>query len=296
MGVSSILERFERELVRDRAADAYLFVGRSRLALRRTVEEAAGRLLGVRGRVGEHPDYALFDPEQLGVKGLRVEHVAERRDGVPSVEAALRFRPVAGDRRCLVLLDADFMGADAQAALLKTAEEPPPGTVLMLTAADLSPLLPALRSRCRTYRVPAPPPEEIERKAAAAGIEEPLWSILLQASGGPEAVLALEPVERESLAEAYASFQTWLERDPREGAWLAPPEGSGLAEQRLAGGLRLAAALGWMAALYPDSSADQALRLDRLGRLLSEAQGDLGRQISPAILFEDLAKNLLERP
>ena len=293
--MSLVLERFRRELDRDRAADAYLFLGRSRASLRRTAEEAAGALLGARGRAVEHPDCEVFDPEELGVQGLRVEHIAERRDGVPCVEAALRFRPVAGDRRCLLLLDAHRMGADAQAALLKTAEEPPAGTVLLLTATDLSPLLPALRSRCRTYRVPAPPTEELERRAAAAGLEDPLWTVLRQACGSTETALGLRAEERELLAAAHDSFQAWLAGDRAEGAWLAPPQGSGLAEQRADGRLRLAAALGWGAACYPDSSPDQALRLDRMVRLLSEALADLEGQISPSILFEHLGQNLLSR-
>ena len=88
----------------------------------------------------------------------------------------------------------------------------------------------------------------------------------------------------------------WLAGEPGEQAWLAPPEGANLAEQRAAGRLRLAALLGWLAGIYAESGPDQALRLDRLGRLLVESLADLEGQVSPAILFEELGRNLLVSP
>lgn len=294
--MSAVAEHFQRELDRGRAADAYLFLGRSRAALRRAAEDAAARLLGARGAVADHPDLVLFDPVALGVSGLRVEHVALRREGVPCVESALRYRPVAGARRAVILLDADRMGADAQAALLKTAEEPPAGTVLLLTAGDLSPLLPALRSRCRTYRVAEPPAVELERLAAAAGLEGADWSALRQACGGGEAALDLDPAERGQLLADHASFQRWLAGDETEGGWLALPAGSGQAEQRAAARLRLAAALGWLAAACLGAAPDRALRLDRAARELTRALEDLEHQITPAILFEDLTQELVFLP
>ncbi|RMH03534.1 MAG: hypothetical protein D6702_05780 [Planctomycetota bacterium] len=289
-----VLERLRRELERQRQADAYLLLGRSRPDLRRTALEAAALLLGSQGPAEEHPDCAVFDPDALGGAGLKVEHIAERKEGVPSVEGALRFRPIAGDRRCLVLFEADRMGPDAQAALLKTAEEPPPGTFLLLTATDLSPLLPALRSRCRVCRVPAPPRAETDRRAAAAGIEDGDWLVLQQACGGPEPALDLDRDSRADLLAVHASFRQWLAGERTEGAWLAPPEGGTLAEQREAGRRRLAALLGWIAAAFPEQSEEGALLLDRLGRWICDALIELEGMVTPAVLFEDLGRNFLE--
>ena len=291
-----ILERLEREQQRDRLADAYLLTAPSRGRLRALAEEVAGRLLGVAGGVLDHPDCFVLDPEALGVAALRVEHIAARKEGVVSLEAGLRFRPSKGARRVVILHDADAMGSDAQAALLKTAEEPPPGTLLLLTALDLAPLLPALRSRCRICRAPAPPPEELARRAAAAGLAPDQWEALRQACGSGEAALDLAATERERLLGAAPAFSAWLNGSGPLDAWLAAPEGASLAEQRAAGGHFLAACLGWLAAAYPAAGPAQALRLDAVAGRLQAALADLRGQVSPSVLFEDLAVNLLRLP
>jgi DNA polymerase-3 subunit delta' len=52
-------------------------------------------------------------------------------------------------RRRVVIVDpADAMNVQAQNALLKTLEEPPDGTTLVLLAANADALLPTIRSRC----------------------------------------------------------------------------------------------------------------------------------------------------
>jgi DNA polymerase-3 subunit delta' len=61
------------------------------------------------------------------------------------------FRPFEGKRRFVVLRDADAMlhtEQAAQNALLKSLEEPPAGTIFILTTAIPGALLPTVRSRC----------------------------------------------------------------------------------------------------------------------------------------------------
>lgn len=57
-------------------------------------------------------------------------------------------------RKFGVIIDADRMGVEAQNALLKTLEEPPPETTLILCTANPSALLPTTRSRCQTLSLP----------------------------------------------------------------------------------------------------------------------------------------------
>jgi DNA polymerase-3 subunit delta' len=56
------------------------------------------------------------------------------------------------------------LSASAQNALLKTLEEPPPGTVLILACEAEERLLPTVRSRCARIALRPPP-----RSRAAAG-------------------------------------------------------------------------------------------------------------------------------
>ena len=58
-------------------------------------------------------------------------------------------------RKFGVIEDADRMGVEAQNALLKTLEEPPPETTLILSTANPSSLLPTTRSRCQKLSLPA---------------------------------------------------------------------------------------------------------------------------------------------
>lgn len=57
-------------------------------------------------------------------------------------------------RKFGLIHDADRMNSEAQNALLKTLEEPPPETTIILTSANPSALLPTTRSRCQLLPLP----------------------------------------------------------------------------------------------------------------------------------------------
>ncbi|MCI5779060.1 MAG: hypothetical protein MR051_04495 [Lentisphaeria bacterium] len=57
-------------------------------------------------------------------------------------------------RKFGVIEDADRMGVEAQNALLKTLEEPPPETTIILESANPGALLPTTRSRCQLLELP----------------------------------------------------------------------------------------------------------------------------------------------
>ena len=60
----------------------------------------------------------------------------------------------AAPRKIGVIYEADRMNEEAQNALLKTLEEPPPDTTLILCTANPASLLPTTRSRCQMVRLP----------------------------------------------------------------------------------------------------------------------------------------------
>ena len=68
-----------------------------------------------------------------------------------------RFDLTATDsapRKIGVIHEADRMNEEAQNALLKTLEEPPPDTTLILCTANPASLLPTTRSRCQMIKLP----------------------------------------------------------------------------------------------------------------------------------------------
>lgn len=68
-------------------------------------------------------------------------------DEVREAIKACSFRPFEGRRRVVLIRDADALIDQAQNALLKSLEEPPPATVFVLTSAAPDALLRTVRSR-----------------------------------------------------------------------------------------------------------------------------------------------------
>jgi DNA polymerase III subunit delta' len=57
--------------------------------------------------------------------------------------------PVETERKCVVLLEADRLNPESSNTLLKSIEEPPPRTIVMLVAESAAEVLETIRSRCQ---------------------------------------------------------------------------------------------------------------------------------------------------
>jgi len=280
--------RFRTEKAAGHMADAYLLVGPSRSMLRQTALECAAELLDAHQDIKLHADFTLFDPVEMGLSGLKVEHIAYRKEGVPCLESSLRYRPVSGRYRAVVLLDADRMTADAHGALLKTTEEPPEDTVLFFTATELFALSPALRSRCRIWRVAHLPEEDLQRQALAAGIDSDQWKPLKLACGSGEAVLELSKKDRSFLLQSWAALEPWLRGQGSLDSWCYVPEASSLAEQRRLGTMLLGAIRAWILAPGLDANPELLLFQSRWCLRLDLSIDRIAGQVTPALVFQDL--------
>ncbi len=98
---------------------------------------------------GLHPDVVWMAPEPrtVGIKAVR--HAV----------AATAYRPHEGTRRVVVADDAHTLTSEAQNAFLKTLEEPPSSSVIVLVTSAAGSLLSTVRSRCQSLRFsPVPLP------------------------------------------------------------------------------------------------------------------------------------------
>ncbi|HWO93830.1 MAG TPA: DNA polymerase III subunit, partial [Dehalococcoidia bacterium] len=77
------------------------------------------------------------------------------------VERQAYQAPFEGTTRLVIIDPADALTNEAANAFLKTLEEPPANTVLVLVAVDAEGILPTVRSRCRTVALSAVPAPQL---------------------------------------------------------------------------------------------------------------------------------------
>lgn len=141
----------------------------------------------------------------------RARHISI--DEVRSLRQAMAFRPFEARTKVFIIREADRLGPDAGQALLKTLEEPPPDSVLVLTTASEAAVPDTIRSRCFTVKVPPLPMEMILATLAGQhGLTGPEARLLAALSGGALGrALALES------ADTWERWQ-WLNRIMEVGA------------------------------------------------------------------------------
>ena len=118
---------------------------------------------------GNHPDLHLLAPVGAGA----LIPIGGREDrGVRDLVAELSLMPVEGGARVAIVERADRMTEDAQSALLKTLEEPPARTTIILCADDEERLLPTIRSRSSRVRLGQMGPRDVEAVLVEQGISD----------------------------------------------------------------------------------------------------------------------------
>lgn len=153
-----------------------------------------------------HPDYRRVRPEALEDEPAAEgeESDAETKKTAKSAKAPSKdikieqirnladFMNISTHRqglRVVVLYPAEALNMPASNALLKTLEEPPPGTVFLLASNSLDRLLPTILSRCRKFALPMPSHAEALAWLKAQGVAD-ADSWLREQGGAPLAAMA----------------------------------------------------------------------------------------------------------
>lgn len=180
-GHETVKAELARMIREDRVPHALLFTGPEGVGKRRMADAFAAAILceGASGapcghcascqamRRGTHPEFLALEPEQRG-KGTRQIRIETIRDMQARAAATIVF----GDRRVIVIDDADCMNEQAENALLKTLEEPAGPVVFILVTSAEHALLDTIRSRCMPIRFGGIPRGDIEAALRARGVEE----------------------------------------------------------------------------------------------------------------------------
>ncbi len=164
---------------------------------------------------GNHPDYRRVRPEAMEDDAPAAEgddapaeekkaksKTASKEIKIEQVRALADFMNISTHRqglRVVVLYPAEALNMPSSNALLKTLEEPPPGTVFLLASNGLDRLLPTILSRCRKFALPMPDHAQALAWLEAQGVNDADgW--LREQGGAPLAALAqAETGSREEL-------------------------------------------------------------------------------------------------
>ncbi len=123
---------------------------------------------------GEHPDLTTLTKDGTRIKIDQVRAATER----------LKYEPILGKIKGILIDEADTLGEEAANALLKTLEEPWSNTLFILITAKPQLLLETIRSRCQIMRFADLSPKDVARILLREGIDPDTARIAAGVAGG----------------------------------------------------------------------------------------------------------------
>ncbi|MHB8172172.1 MAG: DNA polymerase III subunit delta' [Thermincolia bacterium] len=173
IGNGQIVQTLQNALIRGVLAHAYLFHGsqgvgkktaalalaQAYLCLEPVEGDSCGQCLSCRKLAsGNHPDVHFYRPAGASIK---IEQVRE-------LQKTLYLKPYDGKGKVYIIEDADTMRAEAANSLLKSVEEPPEDTLMILIATNTYAILPTILSRCQAMNFKKVPQGLVEEWLVAA--------------------------------------------------------------------------------------------------------------------------------
>ena len=167
IGHQQITEQLQRTVASDRIAGAYLFVGPTGVG-KETVARYFAQLIFCQQDTqpptvcgaclacrkvdsGNHPDLQFIYPDG---SQLKIGQIRE-------LQKQIIYEPFEASRKVYILTDVERMTEEAENCLLKTLEEPPASSVLILVTSNIRALLPTTRSRCQILQFHPLPTQEL---------------------------------------------------------------------------------------------------------------------------------------
>ncbi|NUQ66431.1 MAG: DNA polymerase III subunit delta' [Pirellulales bacterium] len=233
LGHDEVAAQFRRALERGRLASSFLFVGPAGIGKRTFAVKLAQTLLCQRRPEAEmdpcgqcpscaqvmaatHPDLEIVGrPKDKAFIPLELLIGDKDRRGREGLCHSIAMKPFMGGRKVAIIDDADYLNAEGANSLLKTLEEPPPRSLLVLIGTSPAKQLPTIRSRCQIVRFRALASEAVAELLAAQGLAQ-----------GPEEAARLAGHSGGSLERAMEltgaelwQFRTMLDERLSEPGW-----------------------------------------------------------------------------
>ncbi len=123
-----------------------------------------------------HPDFFLLEDP----KSIKINHIRQ-------LQHQLALKPYSAPLKVAFINEADKLTLPAQHALLKTLEEPPEASVIILTAPHKEVLLPTIVSRCQIIQIPN---EKIDIDQSILNYQLSILNLTLSSTPGQRLLIA----------------------------------------------------------------------------------------------------------
>lgn len=175
LGQNRALEIIKKSLHNQTLAHAYLFHGSESVGKKRVARELAKAVNCLVSGPGDccdscnscrkidqgiHPDFFLVEPSKSSASA-REGYI--RIDDIRDLQKKLNYLPFEGKRKVVVIDSAEQMNPQAANSFLKTLEDPPQATLIILITANPHQLLQTIVSRCRGLRFNPLPADAVKR-------------------------------------------------------------------------------------------------------------------------------------
>jgi len=147
IGHQKIVNFLDKSLEKNQLAQAYLFVGPEHLGKFSLALEFARKINGESNQKNISSDISVLSPEieekdgKIKKKDIKIEKIRE-------LEHDLSLSTSAGKYKIAIIDEAEKLNKASQNALLKTLEEPPQKTIIILITSDINKIIPTIKSRC----------------------------------------------------------------------------------------------------------------------------------------------------
>jgi DNA polymerase-3 subunit delta' len=153
---------------------------------------------------GIHPDFFFVEPSK---SSAAAKEGYIRIDDIRDLQKKLNYLPFEGKYKVVVIDSAERMNPQAANSFLKTLEEPPRATLIILVTANPHQLLPTIVSRCRGLRFNPLSAEAVKRILARdetvdrAELDLRAWRCRGEVARAADRDLLLSAADRKELLE-----------------------------------------------------------------------------------------------
>jgi DNA polymerase-3 subunit delta' len=167
-----IIDHFKKAIKADHLSHAYIFTGQDgvgktlfakefikALFCKNDENDSCNSCLNcIRIEKNSHPDVFWTEIEEKA-KFIKIENIR-------NLQRSVRLSPLESDYKIFIIKDADRMNEEASNCLLKTLEEPPPNTIIILITNSIATIKETIRSRCQIIRFHPIPTHIIKNQLA----------------------------------------------------------------------------------------------------------------------------------